>query len=129
MNRKYLDDIGMTSRPDRWNAYDHRQSIWAEQRKIYGFDDRETWSLDLSFYLWLYERLKRFKEIAGVIIDLTEYKFEYNDKTYNQFQLIDMILERLEFFFKEDYGAEGEKYNYVHEIEKIWAIILPVMWW
>ena len=117
MNRKYLDDIGMTSRPDRWNAYDHRQSIWVEQR------------LDLSFYLWLYERLKRFKEIAGVIIDLTEYKFEYNGKTYDLLQLIDMILERLEFFFKEDYGAEGEKYNYVHEIEKIWAIILPVMWW
>ena len=30
------------------------------QRRIRGFDDREIWNLDNSFYRWLYPRLKRF---------------------------------------------------------------------
>ena len=33
------------------------------QRLIRGFDDSETWSLDHTFYRWLYPRLKRFAKV------------------------------------------------------------------
>ena len=44
--------------------------------------------------------------------------------------MIDMMIERLEFSFKPGYNDLDEKqYTYVSEIEKIWAIVLPAMWW
>lgn len=126
--RKYLDDIGVTERPDTWNKNDGRRKQWEEESEIYGFDERETWSLDFSFYLWLYERLKMFIDVCS--IDLDYHEFKYNGKEYTQRQMIDMMLERLEFSFKKEYNdCDSEQYNYVSEIEKIWAIVLPTMWW
>lgn len=126
--RKYLDDIGVTQRPDTWNEDDVRQEQWVKEREEYGFDERETWALNFSFYLWLYERLKRFVDVC--CIDLDYHKFQYNWAEYTQRQMIDMMIERLEFSFKPEYNDFDEKqYTYVSEIEKIWAIVLPAMWW
>lgn len=35
---------------------------WFIQRRIRGFDDREIWNIDNTFYKWLLPRLKRFSE-------------------------------------------------------------------
>ena len=35
---------------------------WFIQRSIRGFDDREIWNIDNTFYKWLLPRLKRFSE-------------------------------------------------------------------
>lgn len=126
--RKYLDDIGVSNRPDTWNLYDERQYKWFEERKTYGFDERETWALGYSFHLWLYERLKRYLEVAQ--IDLEYCKFNYNGNTYTQKQMIEMMIERLEFSFTDKYcDSDSKQCNYVSEIEKIWAEVVPVMWW
>lgn len=126
--RKYLDEIGVTDRPDTWNKDDKRQKQWKLESATYGFDEQETWALDFSFYLWLYERLKRFVEVCH--IDLDYHKFEYNGVEYTQRQMIDMMIERLEFSFKPEYNDfDSKQYAYVSEIEKIWAIVLPAMWW
>ena len=97
----------MTDRPDTWNPNDKRQKEWKKQRKKYGFDERETWSLDFSFHLWLYERLKMYKKIAP--IDMTYHKFMFKDKEYNQGEMIDMMLDRLEYSFRKDYNDLDEK--------------------
>ncbi len=126
--RKFLDDIGVDDRPDTWNGNDKRQERWKEERDTYGFDERETWSLDYSFHLWLYERLKRYIEVAN--IDFDYHKFEYNGTEYTQGQLIDMMIDRLQFSFGKGYKMYDDKqYEYVSEIEKIWAIVMPAMWW
>jgi len=126
--RKYLDSIGVIERPDTWNQDDNRQEIWANEREEYGFDERETWALNFSFYLWLYERLKRFVDVCNINLDY--HKFEYNGVEYTQRQMIDMMLERLEFSFKPEYNDfDKEQYAYVSEVEKIWAVVLPAMWW
>ncbi len=126
--RKFLDDIGVVDRPDTWNVNDKRQEKWKKERDTYGFDERETWSLDYSFRLWLYERLKRYVEVA--CIDLNYHRFEYNGAEYTQGQLIDMMLDRLQFSFRKEYNdLDKEQYEYVSEVEKIWAIVMPAMWW
>lgn len=128
IKRKYLDDIGVTYRPDTWNEDDQRQSRWAQERETYGFDERETWSLNYSFRLWLYERLKRFVDVC--CFNLEYHKFEYQGKEYSQRQMIDMMLERLEFSFKPEHNdLDDEQFRYVNEIGKIWATVLPAMWW
>lgn len=128
MKRKYLDDIGVTDRPDTWNKDDSRQPTWTQERDVYGFDERETWSLDYSFRLWLYERLKKFIDVCCINLDY--HKFEYQGKEYSQRQMIDMMLERLEFSFRPEYNdLDDEQFQYVNEIGQIWAIVLPAMWW
>ena len=126
MQRKYLDDLGITDRPDTWNPDDRRQNQWEEQRKIYGFDERETWSLETAFYLWLYERLKMYLEYT--IVDLDFYKFEYKGKTYTQKQMIDMMIERLEEYLTDETDEKSFE-KYPNEICEIWALVLPVMCW
>ena len=128
MAHKYLDDIGITNTPWSWRKEDSFR--WRHERQIYGFDSRECWGLDSTFYLWLYERLMKYLEDAEPVVDLTWNKFTYNGKTYSQRELIDMMLERLKRSFSEEYDEFNEDdYNYVHEIEKIWAVVLPAMWW
>lgn len=126
--RKYLDDIGVTDRPDTWNPKDTRQEEWRKEREVYGFDERETWSMDYSFHLWLYERLKMYLEVTPV--DLEYHHFDYNGNSYTQKQLIEMMLERLEFSFSKEYNDfDNDQHQYVSEIEKIWALVIPTMWW
>lgn len=130
MNRKYLDDINVIDRPDTWHKDDSKQEVWKKQREIYGFDEREVWSLDYTFNLWFYERLKMFKECASKMIDLDFHKFEFGGKEYTQRQMIDMMIERLEFSFKPEYdNLDEEQYKYVTDVIKIFHKVYGAMWW
>lgn len=129
MSRAYLDDVG---HPEIIldEANDLRRFKWEAQRDFYGFDERETWSLDHAFYCWLYERLRAYLEWNNVNLEF--HKFEYRGKTYTQQQLIDMMLERLKFYFDnhmDDWSLTEEQLDYIHEIEYIWATCLMSMWW
>jgi len=134
MSRKYLEELHSETVTNYCrlleNKEDDREANWEKERQIYGFDNRETWSLDFTFYLWLYERLMMYKEIGGQTVDLTYHRLEYKNKEYTQLELIDEMLTRLRFCFSEEYDEWNEEhYKYVHEIEAIWAIVLPAMWW
>lgn len=130
MNRKYLDDIGMVDRLDTGMDDDLRQERWQKQREIYGFDDRETWSLDCSFYCWLYERLKMYLEVA-TIIDLTHHKFEYEGETLTQEECIHRMLKGCEIYFKQEdsWNVSKEDWKMINDVAYIWALVLPTMWW
>lgn len=128
MKRKYLDDIGVVDRPDLWKKRDKRQKEWTRQRKEYGFDERETWCLDFSFYCWLYERCKMFLDKS--CIDLNFHKFEYEGETFTQEQCINKIIEGCEIAITvDDWNWTKEQEKQVADVAKIWAIILPAMWW
>ena len=45
---------------------------------------KECWDLDLAFLKWLQERLPVYLKEAGQIVDLTYYKFTYNNIEYTQ---------------------------------------------
>lgn len=129
MKRKYLDDLGIKDRHDLWNPNDNRQSIWQEQREIYGFDERETWSLDGAFYLWLYERLKMYLERASEFVNLEYHKFVYKGEVFTQKQLIDMMIKELEDCLNNKYISENEEDSHLNKVAEIWALVLPAMWW
>ncbi len=131
MNRKYLDDLGVPQdcRPDGWNEGDERQGQWAKEREIYGFDERETWSLDYSFYLWLYERLKMYLEKGGSD-DLHTYKIGKEKLT--QQECIDRMIDGCIIRIKDDRyygGLTKEEKKKVDDVLKIWAVVCPAMWW
>jgi hypothetical protein len=122
MNRKYLDEIGFTDRPDLWNPNDQRQEAWELQRNKYGFDEREIWSVDLTFLCWLYERLMFYRQHAA--FDFNYHQIEYKGKIYTQGELIDEMIRRLENYFQ--HSAEYDED--VDEVAFMWAGIMPLMW-
>jgi len=131
MGRKYLDDIGEDYSWVWEPEGSERDELFEKEREIYGFDSRETWSLDYVFYMWLYERLKMFVEYAGEIVNLNFHKFVYKEKEYTQLELINMMIERLEFYFEkgDSFDLSEEEYEFIKEIGEIWALVLPAMWW
>lgn len=109
---------------------DKRHILWHCQRAIYGFDERETWDLDSCFYAWLYEHIKMYLEKADKIINLEFHKFEYEGTTYTQKELLEQICEIIEYYFSDSFDdLEEADWNYVHNIEKMWAVVMPAMWW
>ena len=131
MGRKYLDDIGEDYSWVWKPEGSERDELFEKEREIYGFDSRETWNLDCVFYMWLYERLKMYKEYAGEIVNLDFHKFVYKEKEYTQLELINMMIERLESYFKKEdlFVSSEEEYESIKEIGEIWALVLPAMWW
>ena len=132
MAHRYLEEL---NNPDVYpyslvNLDDERQEHWKHQQEEFGFDDSETWCLYHSFYAWLYERLRMYVDVCDDVIDLNFHKFDFKGKEYTQLELINMILERLKYYFSDDYDDFNvEDARYIHEIGEIWAIILFAMWW
>lgn len=136
MSRKYLDDLGVTGRKELYwlddGRYpgDKRLPVWKKEREEYGFDSRETWDLRTCFYFWLYERLQMFLELASKIVNLEYYKFDYKGRTYTQKEMIEAMIERLRFRFSSEFNdMNPDHYEKVSEIEEMWALVLPTMWW
>ena len=129
MSRRYLDDIGVTERHDTWNKEDLRQEQWSMERSIYGFDERETWALEHAFYCWLYERLKMYVDVCNVRLDY--HKFEYEGEMLTQQECINRMIKGCETYFKYDslWAVPEEDQKAINDIAKIWAIVLPAMWW
>ena len=129
MSRKYLDDIGV----DLWLGLedDERQERWVKEQEEYGFDERETWSLDHAFYCWLYERLKMYIERASKIVQLDFHKFEYEGEELTQQECIDRMIYGCEVYFaqEDEWNISEEDRKIISDIAKIWAIVLPAMWW
>ena len=81
MARKYLNDVGVKSdetcvplTTDR-DGDSERLNRFMEEREQYGFDSRETWSLEYTAAMWLYEHLMMYKDYAGKIVDLGHHRF------------------------------------------------------
>lgn len=130
MISKYLADIGVKEKdmPINWNQGDSREQFWENQRKEYGCDERETWSLDYSFALWLYPRLKMYNEVN--IINTTYHNFEYNGSTLTMQQCIDKILEGLEIYLTvDDFKRTQDDLGKITDSRMLFAIILGSLWW
>ena len=97
------------------------------------FAVEETWDLYNVFAIWLYSRIKGYIEYASSVVDIEYHKFEYEGSEYTQKQLCEMILEYLEFYFhtskSDSWEIEDEGLHKLQDAAKIWAVILPAMWW
>ena len=99
MAHKYLEDIGVTNTPWSWRKEDSFK--WRHERQTFGFDSRECWNLDYTFYLWLYERLMKYLEDAEKVVDLTWTKAEYNGKTYTEYLILKKDLKKRRHYYHE----------------------------
>lgn len=93
MKRKYIDDIiSIESTPYGYAKEVENNSKWVSQRDIYGFDEREVWSLDLTFFCWLYERLMMFIETTSS--DLEKKTFIIDNTELTQRECIEKMISK-----------------------------------
>ena len=127
---KYLKDIGILedNTPQGWNRDDSRQEQWTKEREIYGFDEKETWSMDFTFKLWLYERLSMYNEVN--CIDTFFHKYEFKGETITFQECIDRMLDGLKIELTiDEYRRTDEQKEKVDDIVNIFALCLPSLWW
>ena len=157
-NHYYLNKIGIHSNDtsvfnstNRENGnYTGRTALFKEQRKTYGFDEKETWNLNYTYITWLYSHLKFYLDYAPV--NLTFHKFKvpvlaerkkrkkedsfYKEvtKELTQGDAIKLALEYMESYLSylsEDpfFEHEMKQVEKVKYALKIVAEIFPVLWW
>lgn len=162
----YLNKLGIKSDdPCIFNTGNRQysQKRYKKERLKHGFDSRELWSMEYTSACWLYEHIKLYKKIAGKIVDLNFHTFEipvfyeipedeleYNNinlpkkclqlqiETRTQLEAINLIIQYLEFYLKDDDTEEDldkinkneqMSYEYLQGAFRIYAVILPSMWW
>lgn len=129
---KYLDELEIPVENYGTNfVSDYRDEFWERQRKIYGFDERETWNLDKIFIEWIYTRVKMYKEFASKAVQLDFHQLTFKGEKYTQIQMIDLLLNKCEKILKFDFVDRhcDENADIQRDICDIWKEILPVMWW
>lgn len=128
MNRKYLDDIGDTSRWDNCWGEPDKELGKDGQRFLdeYGVNPREVLNLDTAFFEWLYERVLAYEKWSIADIDEQRDLFIYHGTSYTQRELMHMLIDKLKAVLNDgvDYNEE-----LVKDICEIWGGLLPAMWY
>lgn len=89
------------------------------------------WNLDYEFICWLNKNLKQYLKNASKHVDLTFHKFNYKGKTYNQSELITILIaitdDLRENYF--DYAFDKDVQRKANDMLDIFKLIFPSLWW
>lgn len=124
MKHKYLEEIvNIENTPYGFSQNTGRDEMWEQQKQEYGFDERETWSMDYTFVCWLYERLSMYDKVnivntEAVTIDNNTFQ-QHIDKLI---ELCKTMITTRNLNFKE----EDQLYD---EILTIFNKIIRYLWW
>ena len=128
MAHKYLDDI----LPKGKSPYDFecddeiRNQKWKKEAEEYGFDERETWNLDFTFFCWLYERLKKYKEVSPADLSCKIVKVNDEEKTLEEW--LDIMINNAESLILVDIYSE-EKIDLAEFTIEIFKQTIFYLWW
>jgi hypothetical protein len=131
--RKYLSDLNLkeSTIPQYWGAKDdNRQKHWDEEREIYGFDQRETWSLDFTFKIWLFERLSMYNEANCIDTNSSFHKIKFKGEVLTFQECIDKMLDGLKLeLTTSEYSRTEEQIEKIDDVVDIFALCHRLLWW
>ena len=91
------------------------------QRLIKGYDDSETWNMDLSFYRWLYPRLKRFTILCDNYPARCKNLSEWTDEIEDIVDLLRKIINEDYFFSIESDEDKRKVMDWFHNnVDHLW---------
>ena len=128
MNHKYLYDILPKGKTPYDFEFDDeiRNQKWESERQEFSFDERETWDLCFTFFCWLYEHLKRYKEISPV--DLSCKIVKVNNEEKNLGEWIDIMINNSEALILLDMYSE-ENIKLAEFTIEIFKQTIFYLWW
>ena len=128
MSHKYLENI----LPKGKSPYDFefddeiRNQKWESERLEYGFDEREMWNLDFTFFCWLYERLRKYREVSPA--DLSCKIVKVNNEEKNLGEWIDIMINNSEALILLDMYSE-ENIKLAEFTIEIFKQTIFYLWW
>lgn len=121
MKHKYLCELFPDKLPFPYNEEDYS-----------GFDDRDTFNMDASLLMWLYQCLRFFQDEASkvVVYDSTERMFEIDGEQLTQLQCINRMVEDCKVALLSDDFEERDKMDAaMRDLFKVLAEVYWCMWW
>lgn len=113
--KEFISDLWVYNIVDPLRMVKHRVK-WFFQRRFRGFDDREIWNIDETFYKWLLPRLKVFQ------VKACAYPTRYKSMSSWQKELVNRI-KQLELIIDYDYCEHEfpnlERYLSENQINKL----------
>lgn len=111
----------------------------AKNKKKYGYSSSETWSLDFTSAIWLYEHIRMLVEIGGQVVDFeVEHNWsEAEEKVFKELEIaptndkeaFEQICEYLALALEEDW-IDAEVYaENLRKAFTLWAVVAPRAWW
>ena len=130
MKHKYLHELFPNPLPFPYN-----------KRNYHGFDERDTFNLDSTLIMWLYERLRYFQDEASKTVDFNFHKFDIDGKELTQLECINRMVEDCKIILLydggsafDDYEEEAKYFENVVDVAKddLFKVLSKVywaMWW
>lgn len=103
------------------------------ERNHYKFDERDTFNLDVTLILWLYERLRYFQDhvVNIVVMDNPEWRtYEVDGEKLTQLQCVNRMVEDCKIILLGDDFEEHEKMDAaMRDLFKVFSEVYWAMWW
>ena len=104
-----------------------------DEEDYHDFDERDTFNLDVSLLMWLYECLRFFQDEASktvVMDDPTWHTFEIDGEQLTQLQCIDRMVEDCKVALLSDDFEERDKMDAaMRDLFKVLNEVYWCMWW
>ena len=128
MAHKYLDDILPKGKTPYDFEFDDeiRNQKWEKEREQLGFDERETWNLDFTFFCWLHERVRKYKEVSPADLSCKIVKVNDEEKTLEEW--LDIMINNAESLILVDIYSE-EKIDLAEFTIEIFKQTIFYLWW
>ena len=122
MKHKYIHELFPNRLPFPYNEEDYGE-----------FDDRDTFNLDASLLMWLYERLRYFQDKVSknIVMDNPEHRtFEIDGERLTQLQCIDRMVEDCKVaLLSDDFTERDQMDTAMRDLFKVLAEVYWCMWW
>ena len=122
MKHKYIRELYPDHLPFPYSEEDYHE-----------FDERDTFNLDASMLMWLYERLRYFQDEASKIVvfdDPTVRTFDIDGEKLTQMQCIDRMVEDCKVaLFGDDFYDREKMDAAVRDLFKVLSEVFWCMWW
>ena len=100
------------------------------ERGYHKFDERDTFNMDYTLIVWLYECLRYFQDEASQIVDFNFHKFEIDGEEFTQRQCIDRMVEDCKvLLLKDAYDDYDEMDAAKNDLFKVLSKVYWAMWW
>ena len=122
MKHKYLRELFPNCLPFPYNEEDYHD-----------FDNRDTFNLDDSLIMWLYECLRHFQDVVSeqVVMDDPEHRtYEIDGENLTQLQCINRMVEDCQTILLSDLVDEYDLVNNAKDdLFKVLSKVYWAMWW